>query len=186
MGKDRLVQQILPIAREFLLGRDFARDRARASAGAADHDAIADLGSGGGTERQRREIEVAERLHQAEAGFEIEAQRVAFHHAAVAAMQPDGFGFSDEIAYRQHQPVIDHDAIAGAFGAQRLGAVSIGRYDRMQSDHRRQRLVEVERVVARARLVCGRHFPFGQSGHQSSPGEPARHRARAHGTFMTM
>jgi hypothetical protein len=114
MGEDRLIQQVFPIAGEFLLGRDLACDRARASAGAADHHAVADLGGGGRAERQRIEVEVAERLHQAEAGFEIEAERVAFHHAAVAAMQPHRFGLGDEIADGQHQPVIDHDAIAGA------------------------------------------------------------------------
>ena len=107
MGEDRLIQQIFPIAGEFLLGRDLAGDRSRASAGAADHHAVADLGGGGRAKRQRLEIEIAERLHQAEAGFEIEAERVALHHAAVAEMQPDGFGLGDEIADRQHQPVID-------------------------------------------------------------------------------
>ena len=86
MGEDRFIEQVFPIAGELLLGRDLAGDRARAPAGAADHHAIADLRGSRRAQRQRIQIEVAERLHQAEAGFEIEAEGMAFHHAAVAAM----------------------------------------------------------------------------------------------------
>ena len=87
------------------------------------------------------------------------------HHAAVAEMQPDGLGLGDEIADGQHQPVVDQHAVAGALGAERFRAEGIGGDDRMQPDHRGQRAVEVETVIARARLVRGRHFPFGQRGH---------------------
>ena len=89
IGEDRFVQQIFPIAGEFLLGGDLACDRARAPAGAADHHAVADLGRRRRAKQQRLEIEVAERLHRAEAEFGIEAEHMALHDAAVAPMQPD-------------------------------------------------------------------------------------------------
>ena len=111
---------------------------------------------------KRIEVDAAERLHQAEAGFEIEAERVALHHAAVAEMQPDGFGFGDQIADGQYQPVVDQHAVTGALGSQGVRAEGVGRDDRMQADHRRKRAVEVEAVIAGAGLVRRRHFPFSQ------------------------
>ena len=89
-GEDRLVQHVFPIAGEFLLGGDAAGERARAPAGAADHHPLADLGRLRRADRQRRQVDLAQRLHQAEAGLLVEAERMAFHHVAVAEMQPDG------------------------------------------------------------------------------------------------
>jgi hypothetical protein len=120
------------------------------------------LSIAGGAERQRIEIDAAERLHQAEAGFGIQGQRVAFHHAAVAEMQPDGFGFGDQVADGQHQPVADQHAIAGALDAERLGGEGIAWNDRMQANHRGQRALKVEIEILGARLHRRRHFPFGQ------------------------
>ena len=114
---------------------------------------------------KRRQIDLAERLHQAEAGLLVEAERMAFHHVAVAEMQPDGLRFGDQIADGQHQAVVDQHAVAGALDAERLGGEAVGRDDRMQADHRGQRALEVVRVVLRARLRRRRHLPFGQRGH---------------------
>ena len=149
IGEDRLVEHVFPIAGEFLLGGDAAGQRARAPAGAADHDALADLGAARRADRQRRQIELAERLHQAEAGLLVEAERMALHHAAVAEMQPDGFGFGDQIADGEHQAVVDQHAVAGALDAQRLGGEGVGRDDRMQADHRGQRALEIVAIVLR-------------------------------------
>ena len=66
---------------------------------------------------KRIEIEVAERLHEAEAGHGIKSKRVTLHHASVADMQPDGLSLGDEITDGQHQAVIDDDAVAGTLGA---------------------------------------------------------------------
>ncbi|MEY9688028.1 hypothetical protein ABIF13_008802 [Bradyrhizobium elkanii] len=132
----------------------------------AEHYIVADLGRRRRADPQRLEIEPAERLHQAEAGFEIEAERVALDRAAVAEMQPHRGGFGDQIADRQHQPVVDQDAIAGALGAERLGAESIRRNDRMQPDHTHQRAIEIVTVILGARLKGRGHFPFGRGGHQ--------------------
>ena len=61
---------------------------------------------------------------------------MAFHHVAVAEMQPDGLRFGDQIADGQHQAVVDQHAVAGALDAERFGGEAIGRDDRMQADHR--------------------------------------------------
>ena len=164
MGENRLVQQVFPIAGEFLLGRDVARDRARAAADAADHDAVADLRGSGRTERQRIDVDAAERLHQAETGFGIEAQRVTFHHAAIAEMQPDRFGLGDQIADGQHQSVVDQHAVAGALGAEGFGGERIVRDDRMQADHRGQRAIEVETVVPARGWTAGGTFHSVKEG----------------------
>ena len=103
---------------------------------------------------------------------------MSFHHAAVAEMQPDSFCFRDQIADRQYQPVVDQDAVAGAFGAERLRAEGVRRNDRMQPDHRRQRPIEVEAVIGLARLECRRHFPLSQRGHAVSPMRLRVHRRR--------
>src|SRR6202790_2700925 len=83
IGEDRLIQEIFPVTGKLLLGGDMAGDRARASACTAHYHTVVDLGRAGGTERQRIEVDVAKRLHQAEAAHGIEAERVAFHHPAV-------------------------------------------------------------------------------------------------------
>ena len=70
-----------------------------------------------------------ERLHQAEAGLLVEAERMTFHHMAVAEMQPDSGGFRDQVADGQHQPVVDQHAVAGALDPQRLGGKAVGRDD---------------------------------------------------------
>ena len=167
MGEDRFIQQIFPIAGEFLLGGDLARDRSRAPAGAADHDAVADLArpptSRAAADRGRGRPSACTRPKP---DSKSKPSAWPSHHAAVAEMQPDRFGLGDEIADGQHQPVVDQHAIAGAFGAERLRAEGIGRNDRMQPDHRSQRAVEIETVIAGTRLVCRRHFPFGQRGHR--------------------
>ena len=91
---------------------------------------------------------MAERLHQAEAAFGIEAERVALHHPAVAEMQPDRFSFGDQVADRQHQPIVDQHAVAGALGTEGVRAEGIGGDDRMQADHGSKHAIEIETVVA--------------------------------------
>ena len=133
IGEDRLVEHVFPIAGEFLPRGDAAGDRTRAPAGAADHHALADLGRLRCAERQCRQVDLAERLHQAEAGLLVGAERVALDHAAVAQMQPDLLGLGDQIADGQHQPVVDQHAVAGALAAQGVGGEGVGRDDGVQA-----------------------------------------------------
>ena len=91
-------------------------------------------------ERQRRQVEPRERLHQAEAGRLVVAEHVAGHDAAVVEVQPDRLGLGDQIADGEHQAVLaDQHAVAGALGAERLGGEGIGRDDRAQPHHRGER-----------------------------------------------
>jgi hypothetical protein len=165
VGEDRLVEHVFPIAGEFLLGSNGGCERAGAPAGAAEHDALADLRGGGRADRKRRQVDAAERLHQPEAGFGVEAERMALRHAAVAEMQPDRLRLGDQIADGEHQTVADQHAVAGAFGAERVGGEGVGGNDRMQPDHRGQRALEIIAIVLRARLRRGWYLPFGQRGH---------------------
>ncbi len=70
-------------------------------------------------------------------------------------MQPNRFGFGDEIADREYQSVIDDDAVAGALGAQRVSAEGIGRDDGVQTNHRGEYAIQIKTVIAGARLVRG-------------------------------
>ena len=162
IGEDGVVDQIFPIAGEFLPRGDVAGERTRAAAGAADDDALAGLRLLRGADRQRRQIDLAERLHQAETGLAVEAERMAFNDTPVAEMQPDGLGLGDQVADGQHQAIVDQHAVAGTFGAEGLGGEGVRRNDGVQAEHGRQRAIEIVAVILGPRLHGRRHFPFGQ------------------------
>ncbi len=90
-------------------------------------------------DRQRINVEPAERLHQAEAGSEIEAECVALDRTAVAEMQPYRGRLGDQIADR-HPPRTSPSSIMTPLparsAAERLGAEGVGWNDRMQSGPR--------------------------------------------------
>ena len=90
---------------------------------------------------------------------------MAFDHPAIVEVQPDGFGLGDEITDREHQAFVDHDRIAGAFGAERLRAERVGGNDRVQAHDRGQGVIKIILVIFGARLEGERHFPFGQRRH---------------------
>lgn len=90
---------------------------------------------------------------------------MSLHYAPVSDMQPHRLCFGDEVADGEHQPVVDHDAVAGAFSPQCLGAEGVRRDDGMQADDGGERAVEIETVIARTRLIGRWHSPFGQGGH---------------------
>ena len=151
--EDRLVEHILPVAGELLLGDDARGHRVLAPAGAGHHHALADLGILGAAERQGRQIEASQRLQQAEAGLLVEGQHVAGNDASAAVADPDGLGLGDQIADGEHQAVVaDDDAVPRPLGAQRLGGEGVGGDDRLDADDRGQRLVEIVIVVVRLRL----------------------------------
>ncbi len=129
IGEDRLVQHILPITGEFLLGGNAAGERSCATAGTADDHAFANFRGFRGACLKRRQIDLAERLHQAKTGFLIRAKRVALHHPAVAEMQPHGVGLGDQIANGENKAIIDQHAIAGTFSAERISREGILRND---------------------------------------------------------
>ncbi len=122
--ENRVVEQILPIAGEFLPGDDIRLDRPPGSVG--KHDGIADLGTRCIAEVQRGQIELAQRLHQAESGFLVVGQRMRRNHAPITGRQPDFLGLGDQIADGEHQPVFaDDHAAAFAQAAERPGGEGV-------------------------------------------------------------
>src|ERR1700758_4715970 len=84
-------------------------------------------------------------------------------------MQPDRLSLGDEVADGEHETIVDHDSVAGAFGAQRLRSEAVLGDDRMQSDDGRKHAVEIETVIVGARLEGLRYFPLAGRGHRNSP-----------------
>src|SRR5262245_33187313 len=164
-----LVENVLPIAREFLFRCDPAGERARASARAAHDDALSNFSGLRRTDLKRRKIDAAKRLHQAETGFLIEPERMSLHNAPVAEMQPHGLGFGDQIADGEHEVVVDEHAIACALGPKCIGGESIGGDDRMKADYRRENALKIVAIVLHAWLNPRRHSPFDQRGHRCAP-----------------
>ena len=90
-GEDRLVEDVFPVAGEFLLAHDDRRDRPRPAAGAADDDARPDLERARAAERKGRHVDPRQRLDETEAGGLVIAERVARNGPAVAQPEPDRF-----------------------------------------------------------------------------------------------
>src|SRR5262245_4102785 len=169
IGEYRFVENVLPIASEFLLRRDAAGERARASACAAYDDAFSNFSGLGGTDVEPGKIDLAERLHQPETRFLIETERMSLHDMAVAEMQPDSLGFGDQITDGEHEAVVDQHAVARALDPERIGSKSIGRDNRMKTDDRGERALKIVAVVVHAWLNPRRHPPFDQRGHRCAP-----------------
>jgi hypothetical protein len=93
--ENRLVEQIFPIAGEFLPGDDICLDEFSDAIG--QHDGIAGLGRRRVAEIHRRRIQGSKRLHQAEAAFLIIGKCMGGNHAPLMGRQPDLFGLGDEI-----------------------------------------------------------------------------------------
>src|SRR4029453_2524753 len=75
-----LVENILPIARQFLFSCDAAGKGGRAAACAPYDDAFTDFSDPRGADFKRRKIDSAKRLHQAETRFLIEAEGMSLHN----------------------------------------------------------------------------------------------------------
>jgi len=82
--------------------------------------------------------------------------------AAIGRAQPHRLRLGDEIADRQHQPVLaDHGARPGAFGAEGRGGERVVGHARAQPDDREQGALQVESAVARVGLQLRRNVPVG-------------------------
>ena len=83
--KNRLIQDVLPIASEFTFIDDTRHQRLGPSAGAGYDDVIITLQRVGISEIQRRRVQVTQRLDQAEPGFVIVTHCMAHDGLAVCA-----------------------------------------------------------------------------------------------------
>ncbi|PPR22203.1 MAG: hypothetical protein CFH40_01400, partial [Alphaproteobacteria bacterium MarineAlpha10_Bin3] len=110
-------------------------------------------------QRQGRQVELSQRLHQGEAGFLIVGKRMPFGRLAGAVDQPDRARFGDQIADGEDQAVVaDHGAVPDPLGAQHLrGHRVIGNLG-ADGDDRRQRPVEVVGNIARPGLNAFWYF----------------------------
>ena len=167
-GEDGAVEQVFPMAGEFLAGDDGRGNRVPAAALGGDDRLVAGADPPAAADLDRRHRQAPERLHQPEPGLLVVAEHRRRHRAADAGGQPDRLGLGDQITDGQHQPVAaDQDGAAGALGAERPGGERVLRNRRLQPQHRAQRAVQIEFVILRLRLDLGRYFPFDVSRHRS-------------------
>ena len=175
----------------------------REAAAAGDDHRVAGRRARRGAELERGHAEPAERLDQAEAARLIVADHVRLRGRAAVGGEPDGLGLGDQIADRQHQPVrADHDAVAGARGAEDRGGERVVRDLRAQAQDGRERALEVEGALRRFGLRrlgdrplgrLARHLPLahrrigprcsaalvGSRSRRARPGYPASSGCRA-------
>jgi hypothetical protein len=77
-------------------------------------------------QRQGRQVQRLQRLHQAEAGHRVDAQHMARHAHAVVAGEGDLLGLHDQVAHGQHQAAgVDHRGVADAVHAQAGGGEGV-------------------------------------------------------------
>ena len=167
-GEDRLVEEIFPIAGELLLADHHRPDRLGSRAGRHRH-LIAELRLARSSELERRTIERAQRLHQAEAGLAIDRERVSGGDAAFGVGEPDALGLHDQIADRQHQTALaDDDAAARPLLAQRLGGESVLGNRRLHRDDRFERAIQIDAGASdSAGRLAVRRVAASQSSAQS-------------------
>jgi hypothetical protein len=157
-GEDRLLQQIFPIAGEFLLADDLGAE-GLAPAPARDHDRLAELDRAGAAELERRQAEPAQGLDQAEARLLVIGQDMAGGDPSVDIGQPDALRLGDQIADGQDETVgADNHAAAGTLRAQDRGREGIPGDHGLQGHDRPQGMVEVEIAGLGLRLPRERHF----------------------------
>lgn len=135
-------------------------DGAPASAGAADNDAFAEGHAARIAEPRGRNVERAERLHEAETSRLVVAENMARRDAAGSGGEPDLLRLGDQVANGQDDSVLaDQHGVPGPFRAQGRGGECVGRGPRGEADHGSKRPVEIEGVIAGLRLRNPRRLP---------------------------
>ena len=116
--EDRLVEHVLPPAREFLLGDDASLDALLFAAAADDGHGVADAERIGAAELHRRAVQRQGRLDEREAAIEVVADDEARHHG-VARADPEILRLVHDVADRRDQPVgANAHAVTHALGAE--------------------------------------------------------------------
>ena len=157
--KQRLIQQIFPVAGELADGNDFRLQGMRSPPGAGQDHRVALSEVAGAANFNRHKAAWIERLDQPEAGFLIVAQGVPGDGAAGGIDHPYLFRLDDQVADGQDQAAFaDDDAVALAFGAQRRRREGVFGYICAQRHHGRQHPVEIKRQGRRVRLKFNRDF----------------------------
>ena len=169
--KMALVEHVFPVAGELALRGDAGVQRVPPAALAGNDDEVAHLQRGRGAELERGHAEAAERLHEAEPGFEVVAQRMAREHAAVARREPDRVRLGDQVADGDDEAArADEDAVPGPLRPQDAGGERVLRDGRAQAHDGAERGVEVEGHLLLLRLRRQRDLPIELVAHDAAPG----------------
>src|SRR4051794_32930689 len=121
--EDGLVQEILPVACEFLFGHYGRLDGEAPSI--REHDGVADCSSCGVAEIERGKAKPTERLHEAKAGLLIISQHVSGNRSPVMRRQPDFVGLGYEITDREDHAFPNYHPAAFPHRAERCGREGI-------------------------------------------------------------
>ena len=164
--KDRPVEDIFPIAGEFLARHNPRRDRVATPALGRHNGAIPGADPHADAQFQRLDIQLAECLDQPKPGFLIVGKNVSGHRATASRGQPNGLGFGDQVADRQDEAIAaDQDPAPGALGAKRGRGKSVIRNRCPKAEHCTEGAVEIKVAVAGLWLDLARDLPFYVSRH---------------------
>ena len=156
-----LIDQIFPIAREFLACDDLGSERMGLPSTTPDHDLIARLQMTGIAQGQHRHPQGFERLHQTETALIIVSEHMGLHDPTLVGGQPDFFGLGNQVADGDDEAIIPNDnALARPLRAERLGGEGIVRGACPKGNHCGQSVLEVIAESSRIGLVLRRDFPF--------------------------
>ena len=112
-GEQRLVEHILPIARELALGDDPGIEHVAEATMAHRDDSRPGRDCAGRTARQRRQSQLPQRQDEAEARGVVESEGMSRYDGAVDSGEPDRFRLGDEVADCEKQAVLaDEDGVA--------------------------------------------------------------------------
>src|SRR5262249_56635217 len=104
--EDRLVEQVFPVAGEFLAGSDAGSDRVVASAGAGNYDRLAHHGLPRLPERQCGHVEAIQPLQQAAPTLPVVAKHMAGSDPTGGEGDPHLPGLGDQIADGEQDAVL--------------------------------------------------------------------------------
>src|SRR3569832_2238960 len=144
--EDRLIEQILPVAGELLLGDD---RRAHRIAGAVDKGhGIAQACRTGFAQRQGRQIELPQRLDKTKATLLVVSERVAGDDATILRCEPHLLSLGDEVPDGEDEALLgDHHAAAFAPRAKAGGSKGIVRDVGTDGDDRFHSGIDVHEVI---------------------------------------
>ena len=161
-GVEGVVERVFPIAGEVLPADQGRLDRLLPPAAGGQDAVIAGPQPIRIADLQRRQIELAQRLHQREPGLLVDRQRVAGNGAAIVGVDPDRLRLGHQIADGDDQAgLLDHHAAALALHAQRGGGEGVLGDRAAQRHHGAQHPIQVERIVGWVRLQGGWNFRLG-------------------------
>ena len=169
-GEERLIQYVLPVAGKLAPRDELGLERMLAAAVTGDDDIVADAAGSCSAPWKRRRGQLAERLHQSEAGRLIIGERMTRDRRTLVRVQPDGRRFGDQIADREHESIVaNDDTVADPLGTQDPGGKGVLRNLGAQKHHRVERCLQVEAQLLGIGLHLGRKRPVAQVSHGDFP-----------------